>query len=122
MSVHTPLTDETHHLIDAAALDAIRPGAVLINTARGPVIDEAALVDALEDGRVWGAGLDVFEEEPEVHPGLIGRPNVVLTPHLGSSTRDARVAMGRLCATAIAAVLAGERVEHLLNPGVLDAR
>ena len=119
VSLHTPLTEGTQHLIDAAAFDAFRDGGVLINTARGPVVDEAALVDALDDGRVWGAGLDVFEEEPKVHPGLVGRPNVVLTPHLGSSTRDARVAMGRLCAEAVVAVLAGERVEHLLNPAVL---
>jgi glyoxylate reductase len=120
VTLHTPLTDATHHLIDEAALAVVKEGAVLINTARGPVVDEAALVEALRRGRLWGAGLDVFEEEPAVHPGLIGLPNVVLTPHLGSATRDARVAMGRLCAEAVAAVLRGEPVPHLLNPHVLD--
>lgn len=120
VTLHTPLTDATHHLIDEAALAVVKEGAVLINTARGPVVDEAALVEALRRGRLWGAGLDVFEEEPAVHPGLIGLPNVVLTPHLGSATRDARVAMGRLCAEAVAAVLRGERVPHLLNPEVLE--
>ena len=121
VSLHTPLTEATHHLIDGAALDAVKEGAVLINTARGPVVDEAALVESLRRGRLWGAGVDVFEDEPAIHPGLIGLPNVVLTPHLGSATRDARVAMGRLCAEAIVAVLEGSRVDHLLNPEVLGA-
>lgn len=119
ISVHTPLSDETHHLIDADALAAVKRGAVLVNTARGPVIDEAALVEALRRGPLWAAGLDVFEREPAIHPGLIGLPNVVLTPHLGSATRDARVRMGLLCTEAVAAVLRGDRVAHLLNPEVL---
>ena len=121
VSLHTPLTETTHHLIDAAALDAVKKNAILINTARGPVVDEAALVESLRRGRLWGAGLDVFEDEPAIHPGLIGVPNVVLTPHLGSATEDARVAMGRLCAEAVVAVLDGRRVDHLLNPEVVGA-
>ena len=119
VSIHAPLTDATHHMIDGAALDRVKEGAVLVNTARGPIVDEAALAEALRRGRLGGAGLDVFEDEPAIHPGLIGLPNVVLTPHLGSATRDARLAMGRLCAEAAVAVLAGKRVEHLLNPEVV---
>lgn len=119
ISIHTPLTEETHHLIDAAALAAVKRDALLVNTARGAVIDEAALVESLRRGRLWGAGLDVFEDEPAIHPGLIGLPNVVLTPHLGSATRETRQRMGSLCAEAIASVLQGRRVAHLLNPEVL---
>ena len=100
-----PLTDETRHLIDAAALAAMRPTAVLVNTARGPVVDERALVDALRTGVIAGAALDVFEREPEVEEGLLELENVVLTPHLGSATRDTRIAMGMLCVEALRAVL-----------------
>jgi len=89
-----PLTAETHHLIDAAALAAMRPTAVLVNTARGAVVDERALVAALVEGRIAGAALDVFEHEPEVPAELLELENVVLAPHLGSATRDTREAMG----------------------------
>ena len=105
VSLHVPLTDATRHLIDARALEAMRPTAVLVNVARGPVVDERALVDALRGGAIAGAALDVFEREPEVEEGLLGFENVVLTPHLGSATRATRVAMGMLCVDALRAVL-----------------
>ena len=88
------------------------PGALLVNTARGAVIDEAALVEALADGRIAGAGLDVFEEEPQVHPGLLESERVVLAPHLGSATVEARAEMGRLCAASVRAALEGEEIPH----------
>ena len=105
VSLHVPLEDSTRHLIDAAALAAMRPSAVLVNVARGPVVDERALVAALRDGVIAGAALDVYEREPEVEEGLVSLENVVLTPHLGSATRDTRVAMGMLCVDALRAVL-----------------
>jgi lactate dehydrogenase-like 2-hydroxyacid dehydrogenase len=105
VSLHVPLTPETRHLIDAAALAAMSTSAVLVNTARGPVVDERALVDALRAGTIAGAALDVYEREPEVEEGLLDLDNVVLTPHLGSATRGTRVAMGMLCVEALRAVL-----------------
>ena len=96
---------ETRHLIDAERLASMKPSAVLVNTARGPIVDERALVDALRGGMIAGAALDVFEHEPEVEEGLLSLENVVLTPHLGSATRDTRVAMGMLCVDALRAVL-----------------
>jgi len=105
VSLHVPLTDETRHLIDARRLQLMKRSAVLINTARGPVVDEAALADALRDGTIAGAGLDVYEREPEVTEALLGLENVVLAPHLGSATRETRVAMGMLCVDALRAVL-----------------
>ncbi len=109
VSLHCPLTDATYHLLDADHLALMKPGAYLINTARGPIVDEAALVTALERGAIAGAGLDVFEHEPEVHPGLLDRENVVLLPHLGSATVETRTAMAELAARNVLAVLAGER-------------
>jgi len=107
--LHVPLTDETRHLIDRAALDRMKPTAILVNAARGPVVDEAALVDALERGAIAGAGIDVYEDEPTVHPGLVAlRERVVLTPHVGSATRDTRHAMAKLAVDNVLAVLAGE--------------
>jgi lactate dehydrogenase-like 2-hydroxyacid dehydrogenase len=94
VSLHTTGGPESRHLIDAQRLSQMKPSAVLINTARGPVVDEAALVAALQAGRIAGAGLDVFEQEPRVNPGLLAMENVVLLPHLGSATVDSRVAMG----------------------------
>lgn len=103
VSLHAPATNETHHAIDAAAMGAMKPGAILINTARGTLIDEAALADALDDGPLFGAGLDVYEDEPAVHPSLIARNDVVLLPHLGSATEAAR---RRMAETALADALA----------------
>lgn len=121
VSLHVPLTEVTRHLIDAAALARMRPHAVLVNTSRGPVVDESALADALEAGAIAGAALDVFEREPEVEPRLLGLPNVVLTPHVASATVEAREAMGRLCVNALRAVLLEGRLpEHALNPEALS--
>jgi glyoxylate reductase len=119
VSIHCPLTPETRHLIDARRLAQMRPEAFLVNTARGPIVDEAALVDALARGAIAGAGLDVFEHEPEVHPGLLELENVVLLPHLGSATIETRTAMGVLAARNVIAVLNGERPLTAVNPGVL---
>ncbi|MEI7761254.1 MAG: D-glycerate dehydrogenase [Thermoleophilia bacterium] len=105
VSLHVPLTAETRHLIDARRLGLMKSSAVLINTARGPVVDEGALAEALRQGTIAGAGLDVYEREPEVTESLLGLENVVLAPHLGSATRDTRVAMGMLCIDALRAVL-----------------
>jgi glyoxylate reductase len=110
VSLHVPLTEETRGLIGAAELGLMRRDAVLVNTARGPVVDEAALVEALGAGEIAGAALDVFENEPAVHPGLLELENVVLTPHLGSATEEAREAMGRRCLEALTAVLLEGRV------------
>lgn len=109
VSLHVPLLPETRHLIDAAALARMRPSAVLVNTARGPVVDEAALVEALRDGVIAGAALDVFEFEPDVTEELLGFENVVLSPHLGSATASTRNAMGMLAVDALRAVLLEDR-------------
>ena len=117
VSLHLPLNAETRHLIDAAALALMKPAAVLVNTSRGPIVDEAALADALASGRIAGAALDVFEREPEVTEGLLGLENVVLVPHLGSATLETREAMGMLCVEALRAVLLENRVPaNALNP------
>jgi glyoxylate reductase len=108
VSLHCPLTPETRHLIGSAALSAMKPSAVLVNTTRGPVVDEGALADALARGEIAGAALDVFEREPEVEPRLLELDTVVLTPHLGSATVETRTAMALLAARNVAAVLAGE--------------
>jgi glyoxylate reductase len=107
VSLNCPYTPETHHLIDAAALAAMKPSAFLVNTARGPIVDEAALVEALRAGRIAGAGLDVFEHEPRLAPGLRELDNAVLIPHLGSATVETRAAMATLAARNVVAVLDG---------------
>jgi glyoxylate reductase len=117
VSLHLPLSEETRHMIDAAALARMKPSAVLVNTSRGPIVDEAALAAALADGTIAGAALDVFEREPEVTEALLGLENVVLTPHLGSATLETREAMGMLCVRALRAVLLEHRTpENALNP------
>jgi glyoxylate reductase len=108
VSIHTPLTKETRHLIDASALSLMKQDAILVNTSRGPVVDEAALAKHLREKRIWGAGLDVFEREPNVHPDLIPLKNVILTPHIGSASRRWRLEMSRMCKESIAAALSGE--------------
>jgi glyoxylate reductase len=108
VSVHTPLTNQTHHLIGAPELGKMKSEAVLVNTSRGPVVDEAALADALADHRIFAAGLDVYEEEPKVHPKLLELENVVLAPHIGSGSIETRDKMATLAAENLAAVLRGE--------------
>ena len=108
VSIHTPLTPETRHLISERELGLMQPTAVLVNASRGPVVDEAALVDALENRRIFAAGLDVYEEEPRVHPGLLELENAVLAPHIGSASIETRNKMATLAAENLAAVLRGE--------------
>jgi glyoxylate reductase len=115
VSIHTPLTPETTHLIGAEELDNMKPEAVLVNTSRGPVIDEAALAVALAEGRIFAAGLDVYEEEPEVHPKLLELENVVLAPHIGSASIETRDKMAALAAENLAAVLRGEEPKTQVN-------
>jgi glyoxylate reductase len=112
VSLHVPLSQETHHLIDADALAKMKRGAYLINTARGPLIDEQALCDALERGPLRGAGLDVYEHEPHVSPRLLRMPNVVLLPHIGSATEETRNAMARIAATNVLLFLGGAEPLH----------
>ena len=119
VSIHAPLTPETRHAFDAAALAAMKPTAILVNTARGPIIDEAALVAALAAGRLAGAGLDVYEFEPRLVDGLRELPNVVITPHIGSATVTARDGMATLAARNLLAMLAGTTPPTCLNPEVL---
>jgi lactate dehydrogenase-like 2-hydroxyacid dehydrogenase len=117
-----PYAPATHHLIGAAELALMKPTAVLVNLARGGVVDDAALIRALRDGRLAAAGLDVFEGEPALNPGFLELENVVLTPHIASSTRQTREAMARLAMRNLADVLAGRRPPSLLNPEVWDNR
>lgn len=112
VSLHAPLSRETHHLIDAAALAKMKPGSYLINTARGALVDEHALCDALESGHLRGAGLDVYEFEPEINPRLLSLPNVVILPHIGSATEEARTAMARIAATNVLLALRGQAPLH----------
>jgi glyoxylate reductase len=115
VSIHTPLTPETTHLIGADELERMKPEAVLVNTSRGPVVDESALADALVEGRIFAAGLDVYEEEPEVHPKLLELENVVLAPHIGSASIETRDKMAALAAENLAAVLRGEEPKTPVN-------
>ena len=112
VSLHTPLTPQTRHLIDARRLSMMKPGAILVNTARGPIVDEAALVDALKAGRIRAAGLDVFEREPELAPGLAELDNVVMAPHIGSAELRWRELMATMVSENCAAILAGQDPPH----------
>lgn len=116
VSLHVPLTDSTHHLIGARELERMKPTAILVNTSRGPVVDEQALASALEEGRIFGAGLDVFEGEPEVHPGLLASRRAVLVPHIGSASVATRTRMVRKAASGVAAALAGQVPDNAVNP------
>lgn len=115
VSLHCPYSPDTHHYINAARLAQMKPTAHLVNTARGPVVNEAALVDALRNGVIAGAGLDVFEHEPTVHEGLLGLDNAVLIPHLGSATVETRTAMANLAATNALAFLDGKTPPNPVN-------
>ncbi len=119
VSLHVPLDSRTHHLIGARELALMRPGVYLVNTSRGPVVDEAALVESLRSGHLGGAGLDVYEREPELEPGLAGLDNVVLLPHLGSATVETRGRMAELAVRNAIAVVRGEPAQHVVNPEVL---
>lgn len=116
VSLHVPLKDETRHLIDARRLELMKPTAVLVNTARGPVVDEEALAVALETGQIFAAGIDVYEREPEVHPKLLTAPRTVLLPHIGSGSQQTRTRMARLACEGAVAVLNGERPPNLVTP------
>ncbi|TDE00155.1 2-hydroxyacid dehydrogenase [Jiangella asiatica] len=122
LSVHAPLTESTRHGIDATALARMKPSAILVNTARGPIVDEAALVEALATGSIAGAGLDVYEDEPTVHPGLVEqRERVVLLPHLGSATASTRRRMAAIAVGNVIDALSGRRPRTLVNTDVRPA-
>lgn len=120
VTLHVNLTPETRHLIGEAELRRMKPTAYLINAARGPVVDEAALVRALEEGWIRGAGLDVYEEEPRIHPGLLACPRAVLTPHIASASRETRLRMATIAVENCLAVLEGRTPPNPVNPEVLD--
>ena len=118
VSLHVGLDPTTRHLVDARALGLMKPGAFLINTARGAIVDEEALIAALEGGRIAGAGLDVFETEPGIDPRLLARSNVVVTAHMGSAIRELRTVMADVVVDNIAAIVAGRRAPNCCNPEV----
>ena len=115
ISLHCPLTDETHHLLRTEHFEKMRESSILINTSRGPVVDEAALAEALHSGQIAGAGLDVFEEEPRVHPDMLTAPNTVLLPHIGSATHQTRKEMARLSYEAIIHIAKEKNPSELSN-------
>jgi glyoxylate reductase len=121
VTLHCPLTTETRHLIGKRELDLMKPTAILINTARGPLVDERALVSVLERGGIAGAGLDVYEEEPRISPGLLKLKNVVLLPHIGSATRVTREQMAIMAAKNAVAMLKGKRPPQVVNPEVFGS-
>ena len=115
MSIHVPLLPATEHLINADRLALMKPSALLINTSRGPVVDEVALVSALKAGTIRGAGLDVFEHEPQLTAGLASFPNVVLTPHIASASEETRAEMSVIAAQNVIDFLAGETPAHVVH-------
>jgi glyoxylate reductase len=115
VSLHVPLSEGTRHLIGRRELDLMKPSAVLVNTARGPVVDEEALAEALESGGIFAAGLDVFENEPRVSPRLLAAPRAVLLPHVGSGSLQTRTRMAQMAADGVRAILAGERPANLVS-------
>jgi glyoxylate reductase len=118
VAVTVPLSESTRHLIGAGELARMKPGAILVNTSRGPVVDEAALAESLASGHLGGAGLDVFENEPQVHPALLACENALMVPHIASATRETRDGMARLACRGLAQILRGERPPNLANPQV----
>ena len=116
VSLHVPLSEATRHLIGAEQLRMMKPTAVLVNTSRGPVVDEAALAEALERKTIWAAGVDVFEREPQVHPKLLELENATLVPHIGSASVDTRLKMCMMAVENAAAALEGRRPPNLVNP------
>jgi glyoxylate reductase len=122
VTLHTPLLPETKHLINAQSLKTMKKTAYLVNASRGPVVDEAALAQALKEGWIAGAGIDVFEEEPKVLPALMGLPNVVLAPHIASASSDTRLKMANLAVDNCLAVLEGKTPPTPVNPEVLGRR
>ena len=122
VTLHTPLLPETEHLINAQTLKTMKKTAYLVNASRGPVVDEAALAQALKEGWIAGAGIDVFEREPEVHPALMGLPNAVLAPHIASASSDTRLKMANLAVDNCLAVLEGKTPPTPVNPAVLANR
>ena len=121
LSIHVPLNEHTRHAVGSAEFELMKETAVLVNTSRGPVVDEVALAEALTNGRIASAGLDVFEEEPAVHPGLLALDNVVLVPHIGSASIKTRTRMCTMAAENAAAMLCGRRPPNPVNPEILDA-
>jgi glyoxylate reductase len=118
VSLHCPLTPETQRIVNARRLDLMKPTAILVNTARGGCVDEPALIDALEAGRIFGAALDVYAREPELDPRLLACPRLTLAPHIGSATTEARTQMAQLCADAVIEALSGRRPPNLVNSEV----
>ncbi len=122
VSLHVPLTDETRHMMNAQTFAKMKRGAFLINTARGSVVDEGDLVDALRDGKLGGAGIDVFDNEPNINPELVGMDNVILTPHIASATWEARNKMGEQAVDAILKTLSDSMPETIVNKDVWEKR
>src|SRR5207237_716379 len=120
VSIHAALDAESMHLIGAREIALMKRSAFLVNTARGPIVDEKALVAALAEKRIAGAGLDVFEDEPRVNPALLAMPNVVLTPHLGSAVKELREAMAHIVVDNIEAVIAGKRPPNVWNAEIYE--
>src|SRR5258708_1168677 len=122
ISLHVPLTEETRHMINTAALNKMKKGAFLINTARGPIVNERDLIEALRSGQLAGAALDVFDNEPNLNPELVGLANILLTPHIASATHEAREKMGELAVNAVLDVINGKEPQNLANPDVWQKR
>ncbi|MCF7812012.1 D-glycerate dehydrogenase [Candidatus Gracilibacteria bacterium] len=120
VSVHVPLKEETHHLLGKKEFQQMKSSGILINTARGPIVDEKALGEALQSAEIAGAGLDVYEEEPSIHPSLLKLHNVILLPHIGSASRQTREAMARIAAENILAFVKGEKIPAPVNPDILS--
>ena len=120
VSLHCPLNDSTRNLLNAKRLSLMPERSILINTARGPVVDYAFLAKQLREGKLWGAGLDVFHQEPQIPQELLALPNVVLTPHIGTNTQEARYEMTRACCQRILEALKGQRPSHVVNPEIYE--